>query len=67
MNPIKVTIVKRNTEYEIKPGMTLRSALKILDILPETVLANRNGNLILGDEILKEGEKIILVDVISGG
>ena len=67
MNKIKTILIKRNKEYEIKPGMTLNAALKIANILPETVLATRNGELILEDEIIKDGDKIILVDVISGG
>ncbi len=65
-----VTLVKlilRNKEYEIKPGMTLLSALQKIDVLPESVIATREGEMILEDEILKDGDVIKLVAVISGG
>jgi sulfur carrier protein ThiS len=47
--------------------MTLLSALDKVNILPETVLATREGELILDDEILRDGEEVRLVAVISGG
>jgi sulfur carrier protein len=62
-----VKIVLRKTEYEVRPGMTLLAALKKIDILPESVLATRDGELIEEDEILKDGQVIKLVAVISGG
>ncbi len=62
-----VTLVLRDREFEVKPGMTLLSALEKAGILPETVLATREGELILEDEILRDGEVIKLVAVISGG
>jgi len=47
--------------------MTLLSSLKKVGILPESVIATREGELILDDEILKNGEVIKLISVISGG
>jgi len=47
--------------------MTLRSALLKLEIPVESVLAVRDDILITDDEILKDGESIRLVPVISGG
>ena len=48
-------------------GMTLLDALKKIKVLSESVLAVRNGEMILDDEILKDGDVIKLVAVISGG
>ena len=62
-----VKIIMRKKEYEVRPGMTLLSALKKIDILPESVLATRDGELIEEDEILKDDQVIKLVAVISGG
>ena len=62
-----VKIIMRNKEYEVRPGMTLLSALQKIDILPESIIAIRDGELIEEDEILREGETIKLVAVISGG
>jgi sulfur carrier protein ThiS len=47
--------------------MTLLDSLKKVDILPEGVIATRNGEMILEDEILLDGEVVRLVAVISGG
>ncbi len=67
--PVKnmVKLVLRDKEYEVKPGMTLLSALEKTNILPESVIATRNGEMILEDEILKDGDIVKLVAVISGG
>ena len=62
-----VKLILRDKEYEVKPGMTLLSALEKCEILAESVIATREGELILEDEILQEGERIKLVAVISGG
>ena len=60
-------LILRDKEYEVRAGMTLRDALKKCDISPEAVLIVRDGELITDDAILREGEVIKLVMVISGG
>ncbi len=62
-----VKLALRDKEFEVKPGMTLQSALEKVNILPESVIATRNGEMIVEDEILKDGDVIKLVAVISGG
>ena len=62
-----VKLILRDKEYEVKPGMTLLSALQKSEILPESVIATRDGEMILEDEILKDGEVVKLIAVISGG
>jgi len=62
-----VRLVLRDRLVEVKAGMTLLAALEKADILPESVLATRNGELILEDEILRDGDEVKLVSVISGG
>lgn len=62
---VKLTL--RNKEFEVKPGMTLLSALQKIDVVPESVIATREGEMILEDEILKDGDVIKLIAVISGG
>ena len=61
------TIILRDKKYEVKAGSTLLAALRKLEILPESVICIRDGELITEDNILKEGEVIKLVSVISGG
>ena len=62
-----VKLVLRDKEYEVKAGMTLLSALHKCSIVPESVIATLDGEMIVDDEILKEGEVIKLIAVISGG
>jgi len=57
----------REKEYEVKPGMTLLSALQKINIVPESVIATCDGEMILDDEILKDGDVVKLIAVISGG
>ncbi len=62
-----VKLVLRNKEFEVRPGMNLADALKKNDILPEAVIATREGEVIAEDEILKDGDIIKLISAISGG
>ena len=62
-----VKIILRNKEYEVKPGMTLLSALQKINVVPESVIATRDGEMILDDEILRDGDVVKLIAVISGG
>jgi sulfur carrier protein ThiS len=64
---VTVKLILRDKEYEVRPGMTLLSSLEKIQVLPEAVLATRYGEMILEDEILKDGEVIKLIAVISGG
>lgn len=57
----------RKEEYEVRTGMTVRDALKKIGVQPDSVLPVRNGELITDDEILREGDRIRLIAVISGG
>ena len=61
-----VKLILRTKEYEVKPGMTLLSALEKINIIPESVIATRSGEMILDDEILKDGDVVKLIAVISG-
>ena len=62
-----VKLVLRDKEYEVKPGMTLLDSLKKINVLSESVIATREGEMILDDEILKDGDVVKLIAVISGG
>lgn len=62
-----VKLVLRDREFEVRSGMTLLDALKKSGIVPESVIATRSGEMIVEDEILRDGEVIKLIAVISGG
>ena len=57
----------RDKVFEVRAGMTVRDALRHVGLLPESVLATRKGELITEDEILREGDEVKLIAVISGG
>ena len=42
-------LVLRDKEYEVRTGMTLLDALKKSNIVPESVIATRDGEMILED------------------
>ncbi|MBP6176703.1 MAG: MoaD/ThiS family protein [Anaerolineales bacterium] len=62
-----VKLILRDKEYEVRPGMALVDALKKNNIVPESVIAVRDGDLLTDDEILRDGDVVKLVAVISGG
>jgi sulfur carrier protein len=64
---VTTTLTYRKKKYEVKSGMTLRDALKKLDIIPESVIPVKNGELITDDVLLEDGDQIKLLGVISGG
>jgi sulfur carrier protein ThiS len=64
---VSVTLRLRDKEFEVRAGMTVRSALEQVGVEPESVIPTRQGELITEDEILQDGERIRLVAVISGG
>jgi sulfur carrier protein ThiS len=62
-----VKLILRDKEYEVKAGITAKQALAEIGIAWQMVLITREGVLISGDEVLKEGEIIKLVLAASGG
>ncbi len=64
---VAAKLVLREKDYEVRPGMGLREALLKVGLLPEAVLAIREGVMITEDEILVDGDVVKLVAVISGG
>lgn len=63
-----IAIIKfRDKTFEMKPGSTIRDALLKISIEPDSVLITRESELITDDEILREGDNIKLIAVISGG
>lgn len=60
-------VIYKKNEYEIREGITIRTALEKLGIQPEAVVPTKNGELINEDETIIDGDVIRLVAVISGG
>ena len=64
---MSATLKLRTDEYEIQSGMTVLDAMLDHGIEPEIVIPTRDGELIGDDEIIRDGETVRLVPVISGG
>jgi len=62
-----VKLIYRKQEWEVKPGMTVRDAIRKVGLNPEAVLAVRDGKLINENTILRDGDEVKLIAVISGG
>jgi len=62
-----VVLRRKEETYTVQAGKTLEEALRELGILPETVLAVKDGRIVPLSHRLAEGEELELVDVISGG
>jgi len=60
-------ITFRNKTYDVKPNSTARDAIKKIGLDPEAVLVTINGKLVTDDAILREGDEVKLVAVVSGG
>lgn len=64
---MSVIITFRDKTFEVRPGITVREAVRACGLQPEAVLPVREGQLITEDVVLKDGDRIKLVAVISGG
>ncbi len=62
-------IVRQKNEKKIKvqEGLSIGDLLKNRGINRETVLVAKNGEISLEEEILKEGDVVNIISVISGG
>jgi sulfur carrier protein ThiS len=60
-------ITYRDQEWILKGRWRVRDAIKEIGLIPQTVLAVRDGKLLTGDVMLEEEDEIKLVAVISGG
>jgi sulfur carrier protein ThiS len=60
-------LIYRDKEWELPGRRRVRDAIKEVGLMPQTVLAVRDGKLLTGDLILNEEDEVKLVAVISGG
>jgi sulfur carrier protein ThiS len=62
-----VELVFRDKRFQVKSNIAARDALKKVGIEPEAVLVVVNGKLTTDDVILKDGDTVKLIAVVSGG
>jgi sulfur carrier protein ThiS len=62
-----ITLILRKIEHKIEGTHTVLQALKALNLSPETHLVLKDGELQNENDILRDGDVVTLVAVISGG
>ena len=64
-----IKIIIRKNEYYLEPSknLSVKSAMAELNILPESYLAIREGEILTEHESLRNGDIVKLIPVISGG
>ena len=60
-------IFYRDKQWELHGQRRVREAIKEIGLIPQAVLAVRDGKLLTEDAMLDEDDEIRLVAVISGG
>jgi sulfur carrier protein ThiS len=64
---VKVILKNKEILIEDTKNLTVSKVLKKLGLLPETYLCIRNGELLTESEMVRNGDTIRLIPVISGG
>ena len=64
---MKVVLRNPRREVEVAGNRRVKDILRELDVVPETVLVIRGGDLITGDQVVGDGDTIELRPVMSGG
>ncbi|WP_322805783.1 MoaD/ThiS family protein [Thermanaerothrix sp.] len=62
-----VVLILRKQEYQLEGTMTVKEALKRLNLSPESHLVVRNGELLNENDVLRDGDVVKIVPSISGG
>jgi sulfur carrier protein len=62
-----VILILRRQEFQLEGTLSVRYALKQLDLSPESHLVVREGELLTENDSLRNGETVKIVSAISGG
>ena len=60
-------ITYRGKEWKLEGRLTVREAIERVGLIPETVLAVRDGKLLTEDTVLEPDDEVKLIAVVSGG
>jgi sulfur carrier protein ThiS len=60
-------VICRDQEWELHGRRRVRDAIKEVGLIPQTVLAVRDGKLLTEDVMLEDKDEVKLITVISGG
>lgn len=62
-----VILTLRDQTFELEGTLTIKDALRKLGLPLESHLVVRDGQLLNDNEVLRNGEKVKIIAVISGG
>ena len=62
-----VQVTFKNQEWELRPGLTVDAAMRKAGVSREEALPLVNKRLVAEDAILRDGDVLELVPVVSGG
>ncbi len=63
----KVIFKELEEERELSGKTTIRDVLADLDISSETVVVKQNGDVVIEDSEIQDGDEIQLIQIIYGG
>jgi len=66
---MSVKLLLRKQEFTIDDviNLTVANALKQLDLIPEAYLVIRSGEMLTEHELIREGDVLKIIPVVSGG
>lgn len=62
-----VILILRKQEFQLEGTLTVKDALKKLDLSLESHLVVRDGDLLTENDVLRNGETVKIIAAISGG
>ncbi len=65
--PVKILLRKKEYQIDDVKDLTVAKALKQLNLIPEAHLVIRSGKMLTEQELLRDGDELKIVPVISGG
>ncbi len=65
--PVKIFLRKKEYQIDDVKDLTVAKALKQLNLIPEAHLVIRSGKMLTEQELLRDGDELKIIPVISGG
>ena len=63
----KLTIKDKVEERELKDDLTIKGLLDELDLSSETIVSKKNGEIVIDEAIIEDGDEIEFIQIIYGG
>ena len=63
----KLTIKDKVEEREIDGDLTIKDLLDDLDLSSETIVSKKNGEIVIEESAIEDGDEIEFIQIIYGG